>query len=79
MDENKDKKLKDGKESEKDVLSVQEKEKVNEILENLKNSKNEASTDWDGLADVSSDDEIVEPKEFSNKKKSGKKNKKEDS
>ena len=78
MDENKDKKLKDGKESEKDVLSVQEKEKVNEILENLKNSKNEASTDWDGLADVSSDDEIVEPKEISNKKKSGKKNKKEE-
>lgn len=72
MAENKDKKLKD------DSLSAQEKEKVDEILKNLKKSKNDAKTDWDGLADISVDDEIIEKKEIVKPKKSGKKNKKED-
>lgn len=79
MAENKDKKLKADSVPENDTLSEQEKEKVSEILANLKNSKNEASTDWDGLADVSAaKKDIVEDEPASKPKKSGKKKKKEE-
>ncbi len=79
MAEKKDKTVKDDSVPENDTLSEQEKEKVSEILENLKNSKNEASTDWDGLAEVASEEkEIAEEESVSKPKKSGKKKKKEE-
>ncbi|MBE6784365.1 MAG: hypothetical protein E7536_10200 [Ruminococcaceae bacterium] len=90
MDENKEKELKKGEVPENDTLSAEEKKEVDEILENLKKSRNEAVTDWDGLAQVGAgndeiieeDDEIIEEdedeKEEKPEKKSGKKSKKKE-
>lgn len=63
MDEKKEKELKKGNEPENDTLSAEEKKEVDEILENLKKSRNEAKTDWDGLAQVGAGNEKIIEKE----------------
>ena len=59
MDENKEKELL-GEETE-EKLTEQEKEEVAEILENLENQQEaQATTDWDGLAQIGDDNTIID-------------------